>query len=220
MTEIILEFIQSTFTINPYLVTAIISVVPLIEVRGAITVGISLGLNPIEAWLLSSISAIIVCPILLIILRPLLGALKRTKIFLRLAEGMENLFLSKAKKITDLKDDSRRPNNTLIKKIVGIYLFVAIPLPMTGVWTGSAISAFLDVKYRYSIIAVALGNFTAGLIITLLNLALGAYAPYILLALTVFVIISLVSLVIKIFVSNKKAAAKSNGNLTKNSDLD
>jgi len=185
----------------------------MIEVRGAITVGINLGLNPWIAYVLSCVSALIVCPILLLCLRPILRALKKTKAFKTFASALEETFAKKAEKIeTDAeKEDVSAGDDAVLRakkkrfnKILGIFLFVAIPLPLTGVWTGSAVAAFTDLEYRYSIPAIVIGNFVAGLIITVLNIVLGPYSSLILLVLGVFVLISLFSFIIAFIIKYTK----------------
>lgn len=220
MMEAITQWLQNTCTANPYWLTAIVSVIPTIEVRGAITLGISLGLNPWITWLLACVSALIVCPILLLCLVPVLRLLKRIKIFEKFANAVENLFVKKAEKIemesSDGKTDAASKINR--RKALSIFLFVAIPLPLTGVWTGSAVAAFLNLDYKYSVPAIVIGNFTSGLIITLLNLVLGKYAPIIFLVLIIFVAISIVSLVIALFVKNKKPKTNETDDKMKNED--
>jgi uncharacterized membrane protein len=192
--------------------------IPMIETRGAIPVATSLGMNVWLAYIISCVSALIVCPLLVLFLKPILGALKKTKGFKKLANAVEITFREKAEKIEqdaeqDLgeeilttKDDKKK----IISKAIGLYLFVAIPLPMTGVWTGSAVAAFIDLKYRYSFSAIILGNFTAGLIITVLNIFLKEYAILILLVLAVFMLISIVSLIIGFVVKYKKIKNQKN----------
>ena len=205
MTKIVLEWLQSTFTANPHWVTAIISIIPMIEVRGAITVGISLGLNEWVAWALASSSSIVVCPILLFFLKPILNLLKKVKIFKFLAQGMEDMFASRAKKLKSDSETGTVSEKTILhRKIVGVFLFVAIPLPMTGVWTGSAVSAFLDLKYRYSVPAIIIGNFVSGLLIMLLNMILGEHATLILFILLIFVLISIISVCTAVILRYKK----------------
>ena len=69
-TQAIVNWLQSVFH-NGYVTTALISIIPMIEVRGAITVGKALGMNPWIAYVLSCCSALIVCPILLLCLKPI-----------------------------------------------------------------------------------------------------------------------------------------------------
>ncbi len=224
-TQAIVNWLQSVFH-NVYVTTALISVVPMIEVRGAITVGKALGMNPWIAYVLSCCSALIVCPILLLCLKPILRALKKTKAFKSLALAVEETFAKKAKKIEDnsekedvekTDDEKTVARKKKFNKILGIFLFVAIPLPMTGVWTGSAVAAFLDLEYRYSVPAIVLGNFVAGLIITVLNILLGGYASLLLLVLALFVAISLVALIVTFVVKyDKIKKEKKNASETNN----
>ena len=212
ITNAIVNWLQSVFH-NGYWVTAVISVIPMIEVRGAITVGTNLGLDPWIAYVLSCCSALIVCPILLICLKPILRALKRTKLFRNVATAFEEMFASRAKKIeknaetedANVADDEKTAaRKKKFHKILGVFLFVAIPLPMTGVWTGSAVAAFLDLEYRYSVPAIVVGNFVAGLIITVLNVVLGKYSSLILLVLAVFVAVTIVALIVTFIVKYRK----------------
>lgn len=189
--------------------------IPMLETRGAITVGVGLGLNPWIAYIISCLSALIVCPFLLLLLRPLLNLLKKTKAFKKIANAVEITFKEKAEKIEneakeDCIDDKCPTEKHLINRrnlqtAIGVFLFVAIPLPMTGVWTGTAIAAFIDLKYRYSVPAIVIGNFTAGLIITILNIFLADYAIWILIVLAIFMLISIVSLVVGFVLKYKKA---------------
>lgn len=203
-TQLIADWLQSVFS-NGYLTTAVISVIPTIEVRGAITVGATLGLNPWIAYVLSCCSALLVCPILLLCLLPILRALKKTKAFRTFASAVEETFKKKADKIdADAQtEDIAATDDAVLKlrkkrfnKILGIFLFVAIPIPLTGVWTGSAVAAFVDLEYRYSVPAIVIGNFFAGLIITVLNIILGEFASLILLVLLLFATVSVVSLIV------------------------
>ena len=208
-TTSIVDWLNSVFH-NPNLTTTFISIILMNETRGAITVGINMGMNPWIAYVLSCLSALIVCPILLLLLKPILNGLKKTKWFKKLGNAVEMVFVEKAEKIeNDIKtEDKQSKVKTYFKKMLGIYLFVALPLPLTGVWTGTAVAVFVDLKYRYSVPAIVIGNFTAGLIITLLNIFLAEYSVLILLVLGVFVFISLLSFIVGFIVKYKKQKAK------------
>lgn len=204
MTEAILEWIRNTFTADPFWVTVLISIVPTIEVRGAITVGIGLGMSPAWAWFVSCLSALIVCPILLFFLKPILNLLKKIKLLKTLADGIEDIFASKAKKLDEESGGGVKESTVIWRKTLGVFLFVAIPLPLTGVWTGTAVAAFLNLKYRYSVPAIVIGNFVAGGLIMLLNIVLGKYSGLILIILMGFVVISVLSLCTAIIMKYKK----------------
>lgn len=198
MTEIITDWVVRTFSADARIVTVILSLIPLVETRGAITVGLELGLTPVVAWALACASAFLVSPVLFYCLRPLLNRWKQSKSFAKLAFLLEEVFRKKAEKIEKGK------NRSAWKMALGVFIFVAIPLPLTGVWTGSAVAAFVDLDAKLALPALFLGNLTSGAIILLLNLFLGSYASLLLLVLFLFILISLFSLAITFLKKNKK----------------
>ena len=107
---------------------------PIIELRGAIPVGISLGLSPLHSAIISFIGSMIPVPFILFSIRPIFNYLKKTKTFNKLIH-----------KITDRSMDG----SGKIQKygVWGLLLFVAIPLPGTGVWSGSLAAALLDMRF-------------------------------------------------------------------------
>ncbi len=198
MIDSIVLWLQNSFN-NDYLVTVLVSIIPMIECRGAITIASNLGMNVWLAYLLSCVSSLIVCPILILLLKPILTAMKKVKWFNKLALSVEGLFQDKADKL-----DLESQDKGVWRKMLGIFLFVAIPLPMTGVWTGTAVAVFLNLNYKYSVPAIVVGNFVAGFIITLLNIILGDKSSLILLVLGLFVVITIVSLLVTLFVKKGK----------------
>lgn len=194
---------------NDYLLVFVISMLPTIEVRGAIPIAVSLGMPKGIAYLFASLSAAVVAPILYFLFRPLINYLKSTKWFARLAQAVEETFVGKAGKIqknANQKSQSKGGKRIELYKAIGLWLFVAIPLPLTGVWTGSIVAAFLDVDYRLGLSAVVLGNFTAAAIVLLLTYVLGEYSYIIIIVLAIFVVISISALLFAIFMKKKKAS--------------
>lgn len=142
----LLNFLSTELTV---MLTAAL---PIIELRGAIPVGISLGLSPIHAFVLSFIGSMIPVPIILFAIRPIFNYLKKTKLFNKLVHKLTDKSLNKS---------------TKIKKYGawGLMLFVAIPLPGTGVWTGSLIAALLNMRFKWAFPAIFFGNLVAGIIV-------------------------------------------------------
>lgn len=129
---------------------------PIIELRGAIPVGISLGLSPIHATILSFIGSMIPVPFILFTIRPIFNYLKTTKTFRRL--------------INRITDRSMNGSDKIQKySYWGLLLFVAIPLPGTGVWSGSLAAALLDMRFKWAFPTIFLGNLIAGVLIMLLS---------------------------------------------------
>lgn len=127
------------------------SMLPLIELRGAIPLGISLGLDPLQSAIISILGNILVVFILLHILNPIMIHFERTKLF--------SATLGKIKERSMRKSD-------IIKKysLFGLFIFVSLPLPTTGAWTGSLISSILKLDIKKSFISMSLGIIVAGII--------------------------------------------------------
>ena len=82
--------------------------------------------------------------------------------------------------------------------IIALLLFVAVPFPVTGVWTGTAIAVFLSLRFREAILPLALGNLIAGSIITLLTYLFAAYVDIIIYVLLALALIMLAYTIYKI----------------------
>jgi len=143
-------------TLIDELTVVLIAALPLIELKGAIPIGMARGLSlPVSFWLSYFGSCLPAIPILLI-LRPVLHYLSHTPTLMPIAGWLERKLLKHRKQIDRLG-------------IFGLFLFVAIPLPGTGVWTGSGLSAILKMKFWPSVIAIFAGNLVAGFIIAALS---------------------------------------------------
>ncbi len=150
---------------NDVIATFVMSLVPLVELKGAIIFGWDI-LGFILSFLIAYVGSTIVFIPIFFLLRPILNALKKIKAFNGFATKVENYFSLKAedtlKKRQEKNSKKRSPN---FIKMLGVFVFVAIPLPMTGVWTGTAIAVFLGLKFKEAILPIVLGNFIAGLLI-------------------------------------------------------
>ncbi len=142
----LLNFLSIEFTV---MLTAAL---PIIELRGAIPVGISLGLSPIHATLISLVGSMIPVPFILFSIRPIFNYLKTTKIFKKLVHKLTDKSMSKSGKIQRYG-------------AWGLLVFVAIPLPGTGVWSGSLAAALLDMRFKWAFPAILVGNIIAAAII-------------------------------------------------------
>lgn len=234
MTAAISAFFASVFGNNIILATILISMLPLFELRGAIMFASSVELwgavtlSPWMAYLVSFLGSSLVAPILALIFIPIINWLKRTKLFKKLGDAIYNMVSSKSQKIqsevNEINADSslalaEKQKKSRIKKMLGVFAFVAIPLPLTGIWTGTAIAVVLGMKYTDILISVIGGNAVAGLIITLLTLLLGdksIYGLYAFIALVIiFVIVSIIVALVK-RAKNKKLQEKSGVEIKEN----
>lgn len=139
------------------LTVMIIAALPIIELRGAIPVGISLGLSPLHATLISFIGSMIPVPFILFTIRPIFKYLRTTRFFKGLVDR--------------LTERSKRGNNKKIKKygVLGLIVIVAIPLPGTGVWSGSLAAALMNLRFKWAFPAIMLGNLIAAILVMLLS---------------------------------------------------
>ncbi len=142
----ILEFLSVEFTV---MLTAAL---PVIELRGAIPVGISLGLSPIHSTILSFIGSMIPVPILLFTIRPVFNYLKKTKLFKGIVAKLTRRSLRKSDKVQKYG-------------FWGLILIVSIPLPGTGVWSGTLIAALLNMRFKRAFPAILIGNLLAAIIV-------------------------------------------------------
>lgn len=151
-----LVFIES---VKRELLVIFFSMVPISELRGAIPLGISLGLSPIHSTIISICGNILIVPILLKILHPLIIFFEDTFIFKYTIGVVKNKAIKKADSIKTYS-------------LIGLFLFVAIPLPTSGAWTASVIASVLKLDKKKAFISIALGIIVAGLII--LGVSIGA----------------------------------------------
>lgn len=209
MAEWIKNIFVSIFGSNSALATFIISMVPIVELRGAIPFGSASsfwGENALPLWLsfiVSVLGSSLICVILTFAFQPLFQFLKRTKLFKKLAGFVEAKLTKKSEKINN-KTAGESDNGKILKvKLLGVFSFVAIPLPLTGVWTGTCLALFIGLSKKQTLFTVILGNFLAGEIITVISVFFGNKTIYVLYAflilLAIFVIYGVISAIIKKF---------------------
>ncbi len=198
MADLIEKFLH-TFTDNNILLTILSSCFPLIELKGAIPVGTKLGLPLWQSAIFAYLgSTLVIIPIFFLLI-PIFKLLKKIpglgRFFLKLETVLKNKAASVAKKSPtgEASDEA-----TLRVLRIALLIFVAVPLPLTGVWTGAAIAVFLGLSFKDSIIPLALGNFIAGSIITLMTLVFKDYVDIIINVIFALAVIMLIVTIIKV----------------------
>jgi len=197
----VIQFVNSY--VSEQLTTLIVSILPLIELKGSILFARASGMDFFTSLLYSYLGSTFVFFPIFFLLVPILNLLKKIKWFNKLALKIESYFSNKAKEVSEKRQGKGLSESGM--KILGVFLFVAIPLPMTGVWTGTAIAVFLGLKFKQAVLPVAIGNLIAGLIISLLAELFYDYIDYILYGLLAFVLIGIVVLVVKLSLSKPKS---------------
>ena len=132
--------------------TLLVSMIPVVELRGGIPFGTALGLPPWAALCAAVVGNLIPVPFIIVYIRRIFLWLRRRFPKLnRLVDKLERKAHLKGRKVSKYK-------------YLGLFVFVAIPLPGTGAWTGSLAAAFLDMRLKNALPAVVLGVLTAGCI--------------------------------------------------------
>lgn len=173
------EFIQNIFTTifndNIVLATILIAMIPIIELRGAIPFATNTGfwgklaLSNWSAFGWSLLGSCLIVPFIALLFLPIINWLKKTKAFSKFAIWIENRVKKKSSNInSDKPQNNNKFNKNYLKKLLGIFVFVAIPLPFTGVWTGTCIAVFLGLDFISTCLTVISGNIVAGSLITLI----------------------------------------------------
>ena len=145
------EFLTGT-TSGKCLFTMLVSMIPVIELRGGLPFGVALGLPYYLAFPAAVIGNLIPAPFIIVYIRRIFELLRR---YLPSLNGL----IDKLEKKAHLKGKKVQKY-----QYVGLWLFVAIPLPGTGAWTGSLAAAILGMRLKKAMPAVVLGVLTAGCI--------------------------------------------------------
>jgi uncharacterized membrane protein len=188
---------------NPELTTLLVSAFPLVELKGAIPIGTGLfNLGLFETAGIAYLGSTIISILVFFLLIPIFNLLKKIGFIRKIIEKIESIFHKKAQEIASKTNGSAEKEAKKIM-MISLFIFVAVPFPVTGVWTGTAIAVFLGLRFRDVILPAILGNLVAGLIISALAeicIAVWSIAvlDYILYALFALAIILLVIVIIKI----------------------
>lgn len=165
MTEKITQFVISIFgawagtIVGKYIIVFIISMIPILELRGGLLAASVLGLPIWQSYFLCALGNIIPIPFILWLINPLFRRMRNWKYIGKFVSWCEKKANSKKDQIEKLQ-------------YWGLFFFVGIPLPGTGAWTGCLIAALLDLDKKKSLLAAILGVLMAGIIMLILSYGL------------------------------------------------
>ena len=151
-----IEFLFKTI-VGKALITFFVSMVPIIELRGAIPIATGMGLSPWIAIPIAIIGNLLPVPFIILFIKKIFAWMRKVS--------------PKLNSIVDKMEAKADKNKDKVLKYAfwGLFLFVAIPLPGTGAWTGSLVAAMLDMPLKKAFPAVALGVLGAGVIISFVS---------------------------------------------------
>lgn len=155
--DAISAYIQNLSEGFQMLMTALISIIPVIELRGAIPIAAHANL----AWYLALPAAVvgnmIPVPFILLFIRKIFAFMKKRMPGLRgLVERME-------------RRAAKNMDRVVRYEMLGLFILVAIPLPGTGAWTGALVAALMDLRMKNAVPAILLGVIAAGIVMTLIS---------------------------------------------------
>lgn len=145
-----LDFLQS---VSKEVYVFLVSMLPILELRAAIPIGAATGMSIYECYFISVIGNILPIPFILIFIKKIIEYMSVSKI--GLFRKVSGFLLRKAEKRSDKVNKY---------SLIGLFLFVAIPLPGTGAWTGALIAALMEMRFKKAFLSIAAGVLVAGLI--------------------------------------------------------
>ena len=137
----------------------LVAALPVVELRGAIPLGIAEGMHPLSAALVSLAGSMLPVPFILLFLKPVFTRMRGSRAGVRIVDRLTNRTERRAEKIKQYS-------------AYGLILFVAVPLPTTGVWTGAMAAALFNIPVRQAFFAILLGDILAALVVTLFSSAI------------------------------------------------
>ena len=142
--------------------TFLISMVPVIELRGAIPIGVGAGLSPWVAIGVSIVGNLVPVPFIIIFIKKIFAWLRKV------SQKLDGL-------VTSLEKRAEKKSETVQKYAFwGLFILVAIPLPGTGAWTGALVAAMLEMPLKKAFPAIVLGVLGAAVIVSFVTYGAGA----------------------------------------------
>ena len=161
MAETVARWFSDNLSLSKEMIVFIISMIPILELRGGLIAAALFKVNMWKAIMLCITGNIIPIPFILWFITPIFNCLKKTKLFRPIVEKLEKKSMGKSEKIQKYE-------------FLGLVLFVGIPLPGTGAWTGTLLAAVLNMDKKKSFFTIMVGVFMASIIMMILSYGLVA----------------------------------------------
>ena len=152
------QITSSLVALNKEIAVVVLAAMPISELRGAIPLALAIGFPPVKAYILSFLGNLIPVIPLLFLLQPVANKLRHIRIFEKFFDWLFERTKRKARLVEKFE-------------VLGLILFVAIPLPVTGAWTGCVAATLFKIRFRYAFLAIVIGVVIAGFIVLGLSLA-------------------------------------------------
>ena len=157
-----------------YLKLFFLSMIPIVELRGAIPIGIAMNLNPVYLYIICVIGSSIVSAPVVLMFRRVIDYLRYRKYFNKVIRWADKKIEGRAKKLK-------------AASVIGLIVFVGVPLPTTGSWSAAALASIFKMRIKDALLGIFIGNAIAGAIILTVSMhvAEGASIELILIVLTI-----------------------------------
>lgn len=161
MSETIAEYIVNLLgeKISPEFIAFIVSLLPVLELRGGLIAAKLMEIDFFKAFIICYVGNMLPIPFILLFIRKIFNLLKKISCVERVIDKLEARSVRKAEKVEKYR-------------LWGLLLFVAIPLPGTGAWTGALIADLFDIRIKHALPVIAVGVLIAGIIISALSYGL------------------------------------------------
>lgn len=220
MTQALSQFFVDIFDGNVLLATFLLSLIPVFELKGAIPFGMSLsfwGDNALSSWSalgIAFLGSTLVLPFIVIIFRPIIRKLDNYKFFHSIIKFFTDDIRNTSSFIKAHKQTGSVKN--IIIKMLYVLLFVAFPVPLTGVWSGTCFAVLLGLDFWQICISVVLGNFICGLIVTFVCVIFPNSTNIILYIFFALFVLMLILKIIVHFIKKRKLKNDNNKKLEQN----
>ena len=160
-----------------YIKLFFLSMVPVVELRGTIPLGIAMKLNPVYIYMVCVIGSSIISVPVVLMFRQVIDYLRHRKYFNKVIRWIDKKIEGRAKKLK-------------AASIIGLIVFVGVPLPTTGSWSGSALASIFKMRVVESLLGIFIGNAIAGAVMLTVSMhvAEGASIELLLVALVTIII--------------------------------
>ena len=160
-----MSFLQNSF-IGKIILTLLWAMVPVVELRGAIPIGVGVGLPLWISILVSIIGNMLPVPFIILFIRQIFKWMRKVnKTFARIVDKMEEKANKHRDKVTRYG-------------FWGLFILVAIPLPGTGAWTGALVAAMMDLRLKTALPAIFFGVVGAAVIVSIITYGVSAFLVF------------------------------------------
>ena len=204
------SILTAIFGSNAILATIFVSLLPLLELKGGITLGIDAeiwgdsALNVWQSFGWALLSSCLVVPVIALVFRPVYNWLKNKKFFKAILEFIVGDVAKRSDQIK-VENQSKSATRVYWLKVIAVFLFVAFPAPGTGVWTGTCFAVLLGLNFWSTCASVIAGNTVCGVIIASLCQIFPEFSRLFLIIFLILIAVYMVYRLIIHFIKKRRA---------------